>query len=734
MKRKISSLILSGLIIAALAACGMEKGKALSGFNAEHKTKSEQSFTAAQNSDWSLEWDGEHYRVLLKNRNDLTVWSTLPDELLAPSFDEEGYEKNNNPQLENPLTVQYINPENMQLEILYGYSGSLKKGAYEIEKISGGIKITYYFDSKQISVPVEYKLIENGINVSVDPKYITEGEFKVYSIALSPFFCSVSNSSADGYLFVPSGSGALIKPNEWSADVSYTCSYPVYGADGQLENTGNSGITNTQPVRLPVYGAADGDRAVLAIIENGAESATINCNVGNTKFGFSSVYAGFEIRGVAANGSYSENTQLSPLSVSFIPLTGDKADYNGMAEAYRGYLADKFGLEKVSAEIPVSVTLLGAVYVDADFLGIPYKSLYPTTTFSGALSIVKDIAGKTKTAPAVNLVGFGLSGLDAGKPAGGLDTAAVLGGKKDMKALISFCNENTSGLYIDYNITRFSSSGAGISKTFDYARNTVGQKALVHKRVLGSDKEENAAEYFVAREKLVQLGKKAADNARNLGINGISLSDAASGKYSDYSVQDFYIGNGFADDYKAVADYNRKNGSKTLADNANLYAAVTADIITGAPECSDKNDLFYTDIPFYQLVFKGYIPMTSNAVNLAQDDKECVLSAAESGMGLGFTLIENYDNSLFSAKENIYHSVLYSAVSESVLKTASDYAGFFKIIDGAAVKEHSLLSKTLRRTVYDNGVTVYVNYGDKAENTAVGTVEAGSFIYTEEKQ
>ena len=148
------------------------------------------------------------------------------------------------------------------------------------------------------------------------------------------------------------------------------------------------------------------------------------------------MYAGFEIRGVSANGSYSENTQLSPLSVSFIPLTGDKADYNGMAEAYRGYLADKFGLEKVSAEIPVSVTLLGAVYVDADFLGIPYKSLYPTTTFNGALSIVKDIAEKTKTAPAVNLVGFGLSGLDTGKPAGGLDTAAVLGSKKDIKALI----------------------------------------------------------------------------------------------------------------------------------------------------------------------------------------------------------------------------------------------------------------------------------------------------------
>ena len=129
-------------MLLVLAGCGMDKGKAPSLFDSKHKTKITQSFQATQNSKWSLEWDGEYYRVLLKSLTDATVWSTLPEELLAPSFDEEGYEKNNNPQLENPLTVQYINPENMQLEVLYGYAGILKQCAYELEKINDGIKIT----------------------------------------------------------------------------------------------------------------------------------------------------------------------------------------------------------------------------------------------------------------------------------------------------------------------------------------------------------------------------------------------------------------------------------------------------------------------------------------------------------------------------------------------------------------------------------------------------------------
>ena len=57
-------------------------------------------------------------------------------------------------------------PENMQLEILYGYTGSLKKGAYELEKIEDGFKITYYFDGKEIHpvTATEWNMFTSTIN------------------------------------------------------------------------------------------------------------------------------------------------------------------------------------------------------------------------------------------------------------------------------------------------------------------------------------------------------------------------------------------------------------------------------------------------------------------------------------------------------------------------------------------------------------------------------------------
>ena len=35
----------------------------------------------------------------------------------------------------------------------------------------------------------------------------------------------------------------------------------------------------------------------------------------------------------------------------------------------------------------------------------------------------------------------------------------------------------------------------------------------------------------------------------------------------------------------------------------------------------------------------------------------------------------------------------------------------------------------LAKSVFDNGVTVYVNFGDKAVETDLGTVDAKSFIF-----
>lgn len=206
------------------------------------------------------------------------------------------------------------------------------------------------------------------MNISVDPNKITENEEYIYRIILSPFFASAENTAQEDYLFVPSGSGTLIYPRDWSADTSYTASYPVYGTDLVSESIKSGNVNNTEPVRLPVFGAKTGADAVCGIIEDGAECASIECNVGNTSYGYSSAYAAFQIRGFFSN-TYSKNTVSSKLSVSYYPLAGENANYIGMADRYRKYLAEKYGLKETTGDTALSLKLIGGTHVSAPGAG-----------------------------------------------------------------------------------------------------------------------------------------------------------------------------------------------------------------------------------------------------------------------------------------------------------------------------------------------------------------------------
>lgn len=724
--KRIFIALLAVFLIMSLTGCG-NHAQSLSVYNKNYKKMTIDTETVAENDSWQLEWDSEKHRVLLKNKLNGIIWSTLPSELLAQRYDEDGYEENNHPQVENPLIIEYIDKKKMNTNILYGYVSCLQKGNYSAEKIDGGIRIIYYFDSAEISVPVEYHLLDDGVRVSVDPLQITEGSFPIYKISVSPFFCSVKNDTDDGYLFVPSGSGAIINPSSKSSDIGYTCSYPVYGEDLQLIGGEGNAYTNTQPVRLPVFGAADNGKAVCAIIDSGAETGSIECNVGNAKLGYSSVYASFKIRGITETGTYSDAASKQKISVSYYPLTDEKANYVGMAEKYRDWLELNKKLKVSDDKRFLSLEIYGATHIDAEFLGIPYSKLVKLTTVDQAYNIISEIANETGVSPIVNMIGFGTSGLETGKIAGGYAFSSLLSGNNALKRLNSLCNTDNIKLFMNYDTVNFSKSGSGVNKVTDRADSAVGQPALRTKREFSTKKEVKVKEYFLARNKTVAIGKKAIDSAEKYNLSGASLTIASS-VYSDFSDQTHYNCNGFEEDYKKLAEYAADKNVSLLGAYANAYAAGYSDYLISTPLISDQNDVFTYDIPFYQIVFKGTKSITSSSLNLAEDEENALLRAAETGIGLQFSLISDYSINMLTSEQSNLHSMLYENVRDDLAETVNCYKSLFERVSGSKIVRHSI-NGDIRKTTFDNGAVVYVNYGNSAYDTEIGTVEAESFIF-----
>ena len=71
--------------------------------------------------------------------------------------------------------------------------------------------------------------------------------------------------------------------------------------------------------------------------------------MGNSKFGYSTVYASFNVRGLSSWDSYSDDICDSTVSVSYYPLSGESANYVGIADKYHEYLI-KDGIKSGSDE------------------------------------------------------------------------------------------------------------------------------------------------------------------------------------------------------------------------------------------------------------------------------------------------------------------------------------------------------------------------------------------------
>lgn len=147
----------------------------------------------------------------------------------------------------------------------------------------------------------------------------------------------------------------------------------------------------------------NGETAVFAVIEQGAESAVINVTSGSEALGYSSVYASFVLHGYTNNIAdlmpgervknviYADGMITTPLSVAFYPLSGENADYSGMRALYRGLLEKSDNLGKTEKESPLNLNIIGGATVSKSFLGVPYKSLFAATDATEAEKIIKKL-------------------------------------------------------------------------------------------------------------------------------------------------------------------------------------------------------------------------------------------------------------------------------------------------------------------------------------------------------
>lgn len=755
MMKKIALTVLSLALVICMTACSSSVLIDPIEFNPDHEKNTLKSSTVlAENDKFQLQWDKDNLNVVLYDKAHDTKWSTTPDSALEKLHDENGNEipATVNPKIITPAVVEYVDTEYYNLKTSSLYVESVKKGNYSYEKIDNGVRITYYSDKIGFSVPITYTLKDEGLAVGIDPTQITESSEArrntdntkdsrnfLYRIDLMPFFCRMPNISQESYLFYPSGTGALIYADN-TADVSYTVSESVYGEDLSYSALENVLMTTNENVKMPVIGVKNGNKALIGIATKGAETTTVEADVGNNTLGYSSAYFSFSIRSrqtankVAGSTMYSDQFTSEPMEVLYIPLYNDEANYTGMAESYRNYLIREKNLTAKSEQSSLSVSLIGGADVPVSVLGVPSTDIYAATTVRQAGEILTDLKNALGTPIVADLYGFGSSGVGIGKPGGNFKIAGNLGSVSDMKQLSELCKDNGIPLFMDYDIVKFSSNGSGISTNRGGSAKGPGHtyNRLYNYHLGDGSRYYSDYYYLTGREELAGLADKAFSANAKMGLTGVSFRNLTSRTYTD-CIKNEYISKGRTEEQmSAIFDSAKESGQSVLGYSANVYATLKADYVVDAPVSSSEYNIFDEDVPFYGMVFKGYVPMYSRALNSMTTPGKAILMSVESGYNLRYNLTNQYSVDLLTVDYQGFNNTVYSDLKDDIVKTATEYQAYYNSIAGAKIVSHEFLTQDVRKVTYDNGITAIVNYGDTAYDSVLGTVSAGSYLYGKE--
>ncbi len=621
------------------------------------------------------------------------------------------------------MIIKYGNPDTNTLDTVSSQAGSVQKKGMSIQNIDKGVRITYDFTGPQIRIPLEIVLKEDRVSVTVVTEDIEEyGEDYLYEIQLLPSM-GAGSTADEGWLFVPDGSGALIRFNNGRQNLS-SYSAMVYGKDPNASIIRK--IEVTESVRLPVFGVKNGEGAMLGVIAENDGLAYLEASVSGKNSSYNTVYSRFALRktDTYVMGQSTGNSRTvtlystaplptAPIQVDYYFLEGEEADLPGMAAVYREVLKAG-GMKDFAGDYhtpPVYIDVLGGVYKEKPVLGIPSMSVLPVTTFEDCAEMLAELKKKGMEQLVVRYQNWS-SDLLRGKVSDSATPDGKLGGRSGLKKLLA---DQSIQVYLDGDFTYVSKWQLGYGKSGYAAKSISNIPTTLYEHDIATyfSDDRFPQKWLLSPFKLNKVGEKYLASYAKLNNPYLSTGQTAALLYADYGYRE-YNRSDSKDAVTALYDRFVEEGLRLMVSGGNSYAAVYAEHILDAPVASSRYDILDESVPFYQMVFHGSKLLGSEAINNAANPQTALLRAVQGGSLLHYTFIDPdgkesllntvYDN-LFCADYTLYAN--QAAEQYQALKP------LYSRIIGQTITGYRQLADGVTLTVYADGTEVAVNFTEE---------------------
>ncbi len=666
-------------------------------------------------------------------------WYSNPvDEELTSQF--KGINKM---QMSSQLIVTYLVDGSNEKQATSFASATNKKGI-TVSSSKKGIRIDYCFKKEEFTIPVLYSLQSDGMKAEILNSEIEEtAENSITKIILLPYWGAASVKE-NGYFLVPDGSGALINFNNGKSGSNYQ--QEIYNTDGLMNVTSN--ITVTDKAYMPIFGIKKDTQSALAVIDGGESACKLYSFVSGTNCPYNYIYPEFTYRKSSVVEMLSKTwyplevtfvskkkIEKENFSVFYIPITTEDKTYSGMANVYREYLKTNFSFENKPEKdyVPVFLDIYATALVSDNFLGFPVTVNKSLTDCKEVEEIIGELSDDGISDINIRYKGITKSGLENKKVPKSFKVANTIGGKKGLKDLMKYAVDKGAVIYPDEDFIFFKKKDNSIFEPNSVIQDVRHKNGIFYEYDVSSgvSLKDGSAKYALKPKNVEKAVNSFLKSYKKFDGSHISLSTLSNTLYSDYS-NDICLSNQTQEKFGEIFSKFFDNGIKMMLDSPYIYAVGYADCIIEAPIESSNYDIEDKSIPFYQMLLHGLVSYSTPSANSMQDDKQAVLKAVETGSSIMYSL----SATKFSEIINDGYDQLSCIYSEDWLDTVSESGktvhSALKDVADSEITAHSEISENVYKTEYDNGVCIYVNYGETVFETDGIFVDAMDFYVKRE--
>lgn len=636
------------------------------------------------------------------------IWGTLPED------DTDDMNERWEMMANSVITVEYYDSQRNQNNL--SLSAPAVKANYNWRDNS--LLCDMESDEIGLSLSFSMELQNDSLVFSVKRESIKEtGEYKIKSLYFVPFLGCTREDSIDGYIFVPDGPGALIRFNK---PLQYVKPYEgrIYGLDygvdtavqsGDLKTTRtNDYITDEEQASIPVYGIVHGagQNAMMGIVEEGAEYGTILAypsgvvtpyNWAGVRFDYRCLYN----EPISQDGSGIEKIQEKANDVSpklrLIFLTGDKADYSGMAVTYRNKLLEEGRLkkERLDLQIPLHLNIVGAD-VKKDLI---FKRLEVLTTSNQAKQIVETLNKDGINNITVTFEGWKRGGINGSK----ISNASFekrLGNQKSFESLRDKIVENGGRFYLIINSVTANKdqisllSGPAITMSGKYQ--TIKR---MNNKILYNEY------YFLKPPFTISVLNK---HVKKLSGFDLAFKDLGMRLNSDYT-RNYTVTRTQA--IKMFSDYFSQLNNVSIALNRpNVYLWDKIEDYLELPITTSQYTFETDTVPFLSIVLKGHVDYYAPYVNQGFYSELSILKMIEFGAYPSFIVSAARSQALYKTPLEDYFSINFNDWHGTIQQVYARVNEALAAVEGSQIERHTVLSTGIVKVVYSNGSQIIINY------------------------